>query len=214
MRPQSFLSAGAFVLVAGSSPVAAQFGVANNKRHVQQQREDQLLQQQVQEGTDSFSGSSAMLLEDMMNDQEIREAVEFLAGMGAEEMAETMQEVAAMLGDGDEADPETAAALREAMAEVSKMSAEDIRASLGKMAAPSEDMLSDSISEALRMLADADQGVLDTVLERKDLILEAVVQSGEMTEADAEKFRKNPAEWEDELKGIWGELKRQAEGSI
>lgn len=196
MSRRYFCFAGVGALL--NSPAAAQFGVANERR-----------KQPRQPAAAASVDASGDVLGEIMNDPELLEAVEMLSEMSPEEMEETLRSVADMFGDGD---PETAAALREAAREVSEMDVGEMRSALGQMAAEKD--VSDAASEALRMLNNADEGTIGTILERKDLILEAVVQSGQITEEDAERYRADPVEWERELKSIWEELRRQAKENI
>lgn len=191
------------------SPASAQFGVANKhpSNHVKQQ-------QQASGGITeiaSVDAASGDVLQGIMDDPELREAVEMLSEMSPEEMEETLGELAEMLGSED---PETAEALREAMKEVSEMSPGEMRNSLGQIvgAEYGDVDISDEVSDTLRMLKEADDDMIETILARKDHILETVIQSGQISQEDAERYRKHPFEWEKELKGIWGELQRQAAG--
>jgi hypothetical protein len=67
------------------------------------------------------------------------------------------------------------------------------------------------MTDTLEMLAQADESTWDTILEQKDIVLEAVIESGQINnDSDTERFRTDPAAWEAELKFIWSELRKQA----
>ena len=67
------------------------------------------------------------------------------------------------------------------------------------------------MADPLEMLRRADESDWDKVLENKNAILDAVISSGMMSNEEIELFRINPEAWEEELRGIWTELKNQAD---
>jgi hypothetical protein len=50
----------------------------------------------------------------------------------------------------------------------------------------------------------------ETIWEKRDDILGAVIASGKISEMDATRFQSSPEEWEAEIKYIWSELQLQA----
>lgn len=135
------------------------------------------------------------------DDPELLEAIEMLAGMSPEEMDETMKELLDMMGD----DPETVAAIEGVFRDLPNMVEKDIQSSLLKM------MLNDGVAaatqDALQLVGASDW---DTIWNKKDVILEAVIQSGKMSAEDAVLFKSDTAAWEKELRFIWHELQTQA----
>eukprot|EP00543_Licmophora_paradoxa_P006393 CAMPEP_0202453482 /NCGR_PEP_ID=MMETSP1360-20130828/11450_1 /ASSEMBLY_ACC=CAM_ASM_000848 /TAXON_ID=515479 /ORGANISM="Licmophora paradoxa, Strain CCMP2313" /LENGTH=99 /DNA_ID=CAMNT_0049072585 /DNA_START=35 /DNA_END=334 /DNA_ORIENTATION=- len=83
----------------------------------------------------------------------------------------------------------------------------DVKRSLEDMVA--DDEIATATNDALRMLQRGD-GAWETIWTQRDLILESVIQSGQISEADAVRFRADSEAWENELKFIWSELKKQA----
>ena len=138
------------------------------------------------------------------DDPDLAEAMEMFAGMSPEEMTETLAEVAAMLANDD---PETAAVLKEAMEEVSKMSAGEMKQSISDMVEEADVM--HAVAETLEALNDADESTWEKILDKKDVILENVIKSGHVSEGEAKRFKDNPSEWENELGFIWKELRKQ-----
>lgn len=138
-----------------------------------------------------------------VNDPALIEAMQIFANMSPEEMVETMEELKEMLGD----DPETLAAIEQVVAEIPKMKAEDIQSNLKEMIA--EDEVQAATNMALQMLQD-NENAWETVWEKRDDILQAVLESGQVAPMDAVRFKADPKEWEAELKHIWEELQKTA----
>lgn len=150
-------------------------------------------------GKPEFSDElSSMLAED----PELLQAMQIFAQMSPEEMMETMEELKTMLGD----DPDTLAEMELLMKEISEMSPEQIQESLDEILTLQQSMLEDT----LEMLANADESSWDKILENKDQILDVVVQTGAMSDEEAALYKSDPAAWEEELKVIWEELRKQA----
>lgn len=138
-----------------------------------------------------------------LTDPELQNAMQIFANMSPEEMEEAMQELQAMFGD----DPDATAAIEEVMQEIPKMkSANDVQASLQDLIR--EDEIAVATSDALKLLQQ--DGSWDTIWERRDDILEAVLASGQIDPADAARFRASKDDWEAELVHIWNELQKQA----
>jgi hypothetical protein len=141
-------------------------------------------------------------IEDLdIDDAELLEAFHELASMTPEEMEETMKDLTAMLGD----DPETLAAVEEVMKEIQNMKVMDIKSAFKDLI--SEEEVAAATEEALIMLG---QSSWEVIWEKNDFILEAVIQSGQMSAEDAAKFKSDKDAWEKELRLIWSELQKQA----
>lgn len=164
--------------------VQAQFGIGKKKK-------------------ESEEGQADTKLEEInfADDPELLAAMEIFAAMSPEEMEETMQELTQMLGD----DPETLAAIQEVMDQIPKISASDIQSSLQEMIA--DDEIAVATQNALKMLHKTDW---ETIWDKKEDILEAVIQSGQISAEDAALFKSDNEAWEKELKFIWNELQKQA----
>ena len=136
-----------------------------------------------------------------LNDPELLAAMEMFAGMSPEETEETMKELVGMLGD----DPETLAAIEEVMKEIPNMKANDVQSSLKQMV--SEDEVAAATQDALKLLGKSNW---ETIWEKQDLILDAVIQSDQINAEDTALFKSDNAAWEKELRFIWNELQKQA----
>ncbi|CAB9518984.1 expressed unknown protein [Seminavis robusta] len=141
---------------------------------------------------------------DLENDPELLAAMEIFAGMSPEEMEETMKELTQMLGD----DPETLSAIRDVMKEIPNLKTSDIQSSLKEMV--SEDEVAAATQDALKLLGKSNW---ETIWEKQDLILEAVIQSGQLSANDAALYKSDKDAWEKELRFIWNELQKQAAAS-
>lgn len=137
------------------------------------------------------------------DDPELLNAMEIFANMSPEEMEETMNAMKDLLGN----DPETVAAIDQVMQEIPKMKAADVQSSSLKDMIE-EDELAVSTQEALKMLK---LGSLEMILEKRDEILNAVIESGKIDAVNAARFQAIPEAWESELKYIWSELMKQAD---
>jgi len=138
---------------------------------------------------------------DLERDPELLVAMEIFAAMNPEEMEETMEELKKMLGD----DPETLEAIQHVMNELPKMKSEDVQSSLNDMIA--DDEIAAATNDALKLLGHSHW---DQIWEQQDVILQAVIQSGQISEEDTALFTSDNAAWEKELRFIWNELQRQA----
>lgn len=134
-------------------------------------------------------------------DSELLAAVEMFAKMSPKEMRETMKELQALLGD----DPETLGAMQEVMNEIENMDASGVKSPLKDMIA--EDDVALATQDALEILRKTDW---ETIWEKRSDILDAVIQSGQISPEDAALFKSDKEAWEKELKFIWGELQKQA----
>lgn len=141
-----------------------------------------------------------------LDDPELMNAMQIFANMNPEEMEATAKQLKEMLGD----DPETLAAIDQVLAEIPKIKDGDgedsVKRSLKQMVA--DDEVAAATHEALKMLQHAD--AWEQIWEKRDLILDAVIASGQISDEDAIKFKADSGAWENELKFIWGELKKQA----
>jgi hypothetical protein len=150
---------------------------------------------------------------DLMEDPEMEAALDMFANMRPDEMEEIMASVLEMMGD----DPETRQAIQDVMAEISSMDKDNSSTDTMKNTLQSimeEQAIASAMMDTLEMLANADESTWDTILEQKDVVLEAVIQSGQISGSDAERFRTDPAAWEAELKFIWSELRKQASDNV
>ena len=140
-----------------------------------------------------------------IDDPRLVEAMEMFANMSPEEMMETMKELQGMLGG----DAETVEAINQVMKEIQTMDVNDIQHSLKDMV--QEDELNVAMYDALQMLKD---GQWDTIWEHRNLIRDAVIDSGKISPHDAARFQTDQVAWETELKYIWKELQKQAAASM
>jgi hypothetical protein len=148
---------------------------------------------------------------DLMEDPEMEAALDMFANMGPDEMEEIMASVLEMMGD----DPETRQAIQDVMADIrstDNLSSQAMKNSLQSIM--EEQAVASAMTDTLEMLAQADESTWDTILEQKDIVLEAVIESGQINDSDAERFRTDPAAWEAELKFIWSELRKQATDNV
>eukprot|EP00591_Stephanopyxis_turris_P005544 CAMPEP_0195529522 /NCGR_PEP_ID=MMETSP0794_2-20130614/32117_1 /TAXON_ID=515487 /ORGANISM="Stephanopyxis turris, Strain CCMP 815" /LENGTH=192 /DNA_ID=CAMNT_0040660843 /DNA_START=29 /DNA_END=607 /DNA_ORIENTATION=+ len=175
------------------TPVAAQFGV-NKKRNIEIFNED----------PGGELGTDLPNMQEMFSDRDMAEAIQMFANMSPKEREKTTSELTDMLGD----DPETRKLVEEVMEEVGNMNPEQLTEEFGELLA--EEQLAFAMSETLEQLANADEEMLGSILQKKDAILDSVIESGQITEEDAERYKNDPAEWERELKFIWDELQKQA----
>ena len=139
-----------------------------------------------------------------MQDPQLLEAIEMFANMSPEEMKETMKELQGMLGD----DPETIAAIQEVMSEITNLEngntkQQHIHKSLSDMIA--QDELAAATKDALEMLRN---GQWETIWENRNLIRDAVIESGQISPEDAALFRTDQKAWESELQHIWFQLQK------
>lgn len=174
--------------------VTAQFGV--KKKESTSGLASKLLNQQ--EGLDLSD------MQQLMKDPELAEAIEMFTQMNPEEMKEIMDDMMGLFGDDEDA----SSAIRVVIKEVENMDATDLRETMKEMM--EEEEVAKAMQNTMQMLATADESMLDEILGKKDLILESVIQSGQLSELDVQKFRSDPDAWEKELKHIWAELRKQA----
>jgi hypothetical protein len=138
-----------------------------------------------------------------LQDPELINAMEIFANMNPEEMEETMEAVKQMLGD----DPEVIDAVDAVLKEIQKTkSATYVKTSLKDLI--EEDEVAVATNDALKLLGKAD--AWETVWEKRQEILEAVVKSGQISSQDALRFQNDAAAWEAELQHIWSELEKES----
>lgn len=174
----------------------AQFGVGGKKRQQQPLAQDD---NNINKNDNKNSRGGGGL--DLKNDPELLAAMEIFAGMSPEEMEETMNELKEMLGN----DPETLAAINEVMEEMKQMDAADIKSSLEQMVA--DDEVAKATQDALKLIH---KSSWETIWEKQADILDAVIQSGQISAEDAALFKSDQDKWEMELRFIWNELQKQA----
>uniref|UniRef100_A0A7S3QAY8 Magnesium transporter MgtE intracellular domain-containing protein n=1 Tax=Chaetoceros debilis TaxID=122233 RepID=A0A7S3QAY8_9STRA len=142
-------------------------------------------------------------------DPELLEAIQMFSEMSLDEIKE-------IFGD----DPEALKEIEEVMEEISKLDPSEIEESM--KALMEEELIASAMTDTLEMLAaadadaatDTDEQDWDKILENKDVILEAVIASGSMSEEDIALFLKDGDAWEEELSGIWNELKEVVQPDI
>uniref|UniRef100_A0A7S2S136 Calmodulin n=1 Tax=Eucampia antarctica TaxID=49252 RepID=A0A7S2S136_9STRA len=143
-------------------------------------------------------------MQDVFDDPEMAEAMQMFTDMSPDEMRKTME---VMLGNLDD-DPETQKALETAMDELSKMNAEEIEQAFSEIL--EEEQRANDISDTINLLAQLEQSSWDEIMSAKDLILDAVIESGQMSQDDIDTYKNDPSAWEKELQFLWKELKNEA----
>jgi len=142
--------------------------------------------------------------DNLVEDAELDEAIQMFASMTPEEMQETIAEMTEMLGD----DPESIQTINEIMEEISKMDSTEAAERLNELV--EEEDIALAMADTMRLLQNADEETWETILGKKDQILESLITSETLSEDDIAMFKGNPKSWEDELKAIWSELKKEA----
>jgi hypothetical protein len=139
------------------------------------------------------------------NDPKLNDAMEIFNAMSPEEMQEAMIGSLDVLGD----DPEMLAAIQELQKELETMKASGVEYNDEKL----QDMIADD-----ELLAAATQDFLDMVeigtdwepiWEMQEVILQSVLESGQLSAQDAALYKSDLSAWEKELKFIWKELQNQ-----
>lgn len=166
-----------------NQPVQCQFGVGRKE---------------TDPGADSSdTGGGLNLL-----DPDLIEAMELFADLSPEEMEEMMEDVKQLIGD----DPSTLEAIEEVKREIPKL--KTIKQNLKDLVSREEVL--PATDEALQMLTQLGDHTWDTIWNRQDDILKAVINSGQMNDEDIARFTNSPDEWEKELRFIWNELQNEA----
>mmetsp|Transcript_9553 Transcript_9553/g.14066 ORF Transcript_9553/g.14066 Transcript_9553/m.14066 type:complete len:218 (+) Transcript_9553:60-713(+) len=132
-----------------------------------------------------------------------------LSNLSTEEMDAALQEIKEIYGT----DAEGLAQIEEVFLEIAKLDQTELEDTMNEIMTDQElrGLMEDSYDETLDMLHAADDSEWKKVLENKDSILETVISTGQISDEEVELFRNNPEKWEEELRLIWGELKREAE---
>jgi len=157
----------------------------------------------------SYSLGDDEMIDIDFTDPELLEAIQMFSEMSLDEIKE-------IFGD----DPEALKEIEEVMEEISKLDPSEIEESM--KALMEEELIASAMTDTLEMLAaadadtatDTDEQDWDKILENKDVILEAVIASGSMSEEDIALFLKDGDAWEEELSGIWNELKEVVQPDI
>ena len=158
-------------------------------------------------GDSNDGGGTASAAIDL-SDPELIEAMEHFAQMSPEEIEEAFAEVIDILGD----DPDTIAAVREVMAEMESMDADDVTNSV--KTTMETVTLDDEIAEATQIALDMiSKSEWDVIYDKRGDILDSVIASGKISAEDAALYKSDEGEWEKELRFIWDELQRQASGT-
>jgi hypothetical protein len=127
--------------------------------------------------------------------------------MSKEEMQETLVELMDILGG----DPETLAAIQELQKELETMQASGEYGFAGEKLEDmvTEDELAAATQDALHMLGGATDW--DGIWEMQEVILQGVLESGQLSAENAALYKNYLSEWEKELQFIWTELQNQAQ---
>jgi DUF438 domain-containing protein len=135
-----------------------------------------------------------------LDDPELIAAMEIFAGMSPQQMEDTMNELMGIIGD----DPEALSAMQDILKELPNMKTADVQSSIEQMVA--DDEVAKATQDGLELLY---ANEWETIWEKRDLILDAVIQSGEISVEDAATFKSDKTAWEKELKFIWSELEKK-----
>jgi hypothetical protein len=171
-------------------PSMAQFGVKKAQEDAPQQQQQQ---HKSMEADVDFS------------DPELMDAMEIFSAMSPGEMEEAMVELLDVLGD----DPDMLLAIQEIQKELETMKASG-EYDTGKL----EDMIADdelaaATQDALDMLGSITDW--ESIWEMQEVILQGVLESGQLSVKDAALYKSDKSAWEEELKFIWNELQNQAQ---
>jgi len=177
------------------------------KKHI-----DNSIQEEENNDNDILTSSlenSHLLGDEMIDidftDPELLEAIQMFSEMSLDEIKE-------IFGD----DPEALKEIEKVMEEISKLDPSEIEESM--KALMEEELIASAMTDTLEMLAAADSATdeqdWEKILENKDVILEAVIASGSMSEEDIALYLKDGGAWEEELSGIWNELKEVVQPDI
>ncbi len=155
---------------------------------------------------DNKNGNEAIDL----NDPELQEAIEMFQNMSPQEMMETIE----LLKEDPiyKNDPSLLQELDSILEELSQLNEDEIRRNLDDIL--HEETVAQSIVETMDMLKNTDEKDWQKIIDNKDLILDSVIASGIMSEEEIDLFKNDKKAWEEELKGIWAELKAQADVAI
>uniref|UniRef100_A0A7S1Z6I9 Uncharacterized protein n=1 Tax=Ditylum brightwellii TaxID=49249 RepID=A0A7S1Z6I9_9STRA len=137
-----------------------------------------------------------------LDDPELLAAMEIFLDMSPEEMEDVMKDLTLVLGD----DPETLSAMEEVVKELSTMKIFDLESTLEGII--TDEHVAAATHNALEAIGKAEW---TTIWSNQELILEAVIQSGQISPEDAATFKTDEKAWENELKVIWNELQKEAQ---
>ena len=155
---------------------------------------------------DASAAATTLQHDDTDIDDELLNAMEIFAGMSKVEMEETIREMIELVGRDDH---ETIAELEKLLHELIPMidddNKDDKNQNLKQMI--QDDELKKATHDALTLLSGSSW---DYVWENQQLILEGVLQSGQLSPEDAALYKADEAAWEKELKFIFNELQKQA----
>mmetsp|Transcript_4638 Transcript_4638/g.12950 ORF Transcript_4638/g.12950 Transcript_4638/m.12950 type:complete len:197 (-) Transcript_4638:2514-3104(-) len=176
----------------------------------QQQQQQQNKQQQGSDST-TTTGTNNPIQEMMTNDPELAEAMEIFAYMSNAERTEAMQELKELIGADATNDPEAMKLFEQLFNEVGKMkevNGDGTSSSLQELVAEDERVA--RVEDVMHALRQAGPAEFETkVLARKEAILEAIVEAGQMTDEQAQIYRNDGAAWQDMLTAIWKDLQGQ-----
>jgi len=185
----------------------------DNSIQEEENNDNDILTSSSLENSHSHSLRDDEMIDIDFTDPELLEAIQMFSEMSLDEIKE-------IFGD----DPEALKEIEEVMEEISKLDPSEIEESM--KALMEEELIASAMTDTLEMLAgtaadadadtatDTDEQDWDKILENKDVILEAVIASGSMSEEDIALFLKDGDAWEEELSGIWNELKEVVQPDI
>lgn len=139
------------------------------------------------------------------SDPELMDAMEIFNNMSPEEMQEAMVGLLEVLGD----DPEMLAAIQELQKEIEMMKSSGEYDGEKLQGMIEDDELAAATQDALDMLGSANDW--EAIWEMQEVILEGVLESGQLSAQDAALYKSDVSAWETELKFIWTELQKQAQ---
>jgi hypothetical protein len=148
---------------------------------------------------DHGSGSSS---NDIADDPDVLAAMEMFAGMSPDEIEETIKELMLIVDD-----PEMQANFQEILDYLIPMMQQESEGGSNLQQMAEDDEVTAATQEAVRLLGNSDW---ESLWEKQDVILEAVITSGKITEEAAEVFRTDESMWEEQLRFIWDEMQKQA----
>lgn len=181
----------------------------DNSIQEEENNDNDILTSSSLENSNSHSLGNDEMIDIDFTDPELLEAIQMFSEMSLDEIKE-------IFGD----DPEALKEIEKVMEEISKLDPSEIEESM--KALMEEELIASAMTDTLEMLAaadadaatDTDEQDWDKILENKDVILEAVIASGSMSEEDIALFLKDGDAWEEELSGIWNELKEVVQPDI
>eukprot|EP00980_Cylindrotheca_fusiformis_P011386 scaffold2638_cov114-Cylindrotheca_fusiformis.AAC.14 len=146
----------------------------------------------------------------LSEDEELVEALEIFQRMSPEEMEETVLELMKQMDDDPDGRAELESLLNDILPELKLQQQQDQdqqqqQQNLKQMI--EEDEIAVATQDALRLLSGSSW---EDLWAKQDIVLEGVLNSGQLTPEDAALFKSDKAAWKEQLKFIWDELQKQA----